>query len=150
MVFLADDDREVAVPDEAGEFGMGHLDEGAGGVGEVVAGLLPSLAVVLGCSMGRDHNLSSGGLGAFKIPVMGPLLGEAGLDQGIVGKLTEHGGGLAGEEGLGGLDGLTNAEAHAEVARNEEVEAGCVDRFHVGPEAGPSMWNDDEEKEKIV
>jgi len=48
---------------------------------------------------------------------------EAGFYGGIVSKLAKDGGGFLGEEGLGGFEGLFDAEAHAAVFCDEDLVA---------------------------
>ena len=64
--FLADDDGLEALGDYFGELGVGDFDERAGGVGHLVTGLGPALAIAISGSVRRDDNMLGGRLGFLK------------------------------------------------------------------------------------
>lgn len=47
VAFFANDDGLAPIGDEFGKLGVGDFDEGAGGIGDLVSGLLPAFAVAI-------------------------------------------------------------------------------------------------------
>lgn len=75
--------------------------------------------------------------------------GELGGDGGVMGELPEDGRGLFFEGGLGGLDGLADAETHPGVFGDEDLIARSDDGFHVGGDIEGALWRLDEGKMKF-
>lgn len=150
VTFLADDDRLESLGDQAGQFGVSHSDEWAGRIGDAVAGLPPSVTVPLCCSVSGDDDFTGGSGGVFKIPGQGSLVGEPRFDDRIVCKLSQDGGGSGSQKGLGGFERLADPETHPVVTCDQNVVARGGDFLHFGPQGGPGVWKDDEEKEKFV
>ena len=146
---FADNDGLVAIGDDFGEFAMGYFDKRAGGVSDLISGVVPVFAVAVRCSVGGDDDALGGSIGTGELTSACASGGEIGFDDGVVRQLSENGGWACFEDLLGGLDGLADAEAHASVLCDENVVAGSVDGLHFRPEPAFRVWRDDEGGEKI-
>jgi hypothetical protein len=125
---FADDEGVETGGDELGEGGVGFFDEGAGGVGDLVAGGVPGLAIFIGGAVGGDDDVLGGGaLGIVEMAFLDAEGVEVVIDDGVVDEVTEDGEAVAGREGgsgevMGFPEGIADAEAHAEVI--------CESNFH--------------------
>lgn len=114
MVPLADDHGVEAELDPMGEALVGDVDQGAGGFEDTMSELADLLDATGGGSMGGDED--GGGV------QVGGVLGDADAffleaieDGGIMDEVTEDGDGAGGGFLAGEEEGITDAEAHAEV-----------------------------------
>lgn len=114
VLALSDDDGLVAIAYECGECVMRLSNERAGGVDDVVAGSLPSSAILIGSAVGGDGDLNGGGaVQVVEIAFSGTDGGQMAIDDGIVDELAENGQRGALRGGVGGTQGVADAEAHA-------------------------------------
>ena len=148
VTFFTDDDRQVAICDEFGEFGMSDFDKGAGGIGDAIASVFPAFTIFISCAVSGDDDVWSGGGFTSEISSLCSLRGEAGFYAGVVSEFTEDGGGFLREEGLGCFESLLNAEAHAGVFCDEDLISWSLNGLHLRPQDGCTMWRLDEAQEK--
>lgn len=89
MSGFAHDDRLVAFGYHFGELGVCDPDKRAGGVGDLVAGLVPAFSIAVRCSVSGNDDVLGGSGFPLKFCGSCPLGCETGFYGGIVGELAE-------------------------------------------------------------
>lgn len=126
MLTLPDDDGLIAVIHECGERVMCLFHKRTGGVDDIVSCLLPSLAMLVGGTVGCDGDLMRGGTGKIvEIALSSTDCCEMAIDERIVDELTEDGqrGALCG--GVRGTQSVADAETHAVMLSEDDVHLSC-------------------------
>lgn len=150
MPLLANNNRLEPFGDHFGEFGVCHFNEWAGGISNLISSFGPALAIAIRGSMGGNDDVLGRSLRFFEWCGAGPLRSESRFDSRIVGQLPQNGSGVFFKNALGGFDGLSDAEAHAGVFRDEDVVAWSGYGLHFSPKNGLPMWRGSEGEEKFV
>ena len=114
MVSLAHDDGVEAIADEGVEGGMGAVDEGAGGLGDLEAQTGELVEASAGGPVGGDQDPLGGDV-AVVVPGEDAVAAEILEDGGVVDEFAEGGDGAAGSLGFCELDGVADAETPAEM-----------------------------------
>lgn len=122
VLALTDDDGLVTIADERGEGVMRFFNERASGVDDGVTGVLPCLAIFVGGPVGGDGDLvRRGGLEVVEIAALSADCVEMAINERIVNELAEDGQRGALRGGVGGAQGVADAEAHAVMLSEDDV-----------------------------